>query len=1076
MAVITGKPIWDTPQGDLGTIQEGRFYQLSLYAHDDITNTSTHLYYIMIAGELPQGVQCRRNGLVEGIPKAVTSLQGVPLEVKENVTSKFTVRVFTAHDEIDPITGATVEIVDRVADRTFSLTVAGADAPTWTTQPSEVKDAYDGDYVEYQFKFTDPDPDETHTFSLLNGALPPGTTLSKDGLFSGVILPSQDLPNSAVVGYDADGSNFDVYAWDHATQSSSARYNFTVELSDGRSSAIQNFSMFVYSKDNITADITDITVDNYVVTADINNSRVPYLTTKAGDLGTVRHDNYFAYQFEGIDVDGDALEFALTTGDAAAFDATGIGFDADGIGFDRAEASLPPGITMDIDTGFLYGYIPDVGLTETTYTFGVQVKKKNEPSIVSQINFYTITVVGAIDSAINWTNKSLSATSTNTRVANLYNGDISHVTIEALPSSGSLLQYRLKPQSNSNLPQGLELTSTGDIIGQTSFQSFMLDGGTTTFDEKITTRLVVDPTVFDRTYTFTVEAFNDSAKIKVYKTFEIYIDLKYFEPYETVYMEAVPEFTDRSDVLELLDNKDIFPDELIYRSDDPNFGISKKIRYNHAYGIKARQVSEYVEAMKLNHYRKKLVLGDIKVAQALDINDNVIYEVVYSEVQQKLKNADESVALEITRTPFTEDFVSSSVIDPSKTASSTTLTADDNAVTVDVGLSHTTNSSEADITADDDEMSVDSTYQTADAGRSGKLVKVLADGTVISADDTHYYADATEYYDYRNVIEDLSALDKVYPNSLDNMRKRIIDRVGQFAEILPEWMKSKQPDGQVLGFTPAWVIAYAKPGKGDQLKYYIDNLYSKKLNSVDFITDRYTIDRSNTQNWDLTNNKWLYGRETTFNKYIKSRDLSLVATVNIATELGFSQIHNRTIDYIEALGGIDGLKTKGDIDKKTIVFVKQEGFSTLTNDEAFTRYLRDAEDTSELIPGVDQTRDDSTINNERMAIYSIAVNPITEIVTLTLKTQTVANDYVEILDGTRYGAASLYVPTSAGPGNRYISWLPAVFDVNISQTLFDGGSVRFISKRDKAITDNRLDKYVLYPQHTIIGNQDYIKL
>jgi len=58
MAVITGKPIWDTPAGDLGTIQEGKFYQLTLYAHDDITNTSEHLYYIMVAGELPEGIQC----------------------------------------------------------------------------------------------------------------------------------------------------------------------------------------------------------------------------------------------------------------------------------------------------------------------------------------------------------------------------------------------------------------------------------------------------------------------------------------------------------------------------------------------------------------------------------------------------------------------------------------------------------------------------------------------------------------------------------------------------------------------------------------------------------------------------------------------------------------------------------------------------------------------------------------------------------------------------------------------------------------------------------------------------------
>jgi len=1070
-SVVTGKPIWDTPAGDLGTIQEGEFYQLTLFAHDDITNTSKYLYYIMIAGELPEGVQCRRNGIIEGVPKAITSLQGVPLEVAENVKSKFTVRVFTAHDEVDPLTGGTIEVVDRLADRTFEITVAGSDVPVWTTQPSDVTNAYDGDYIEYQFEFEDPDPGNDHVFTVLNGTLPPGVTLTKDGLLSGIILPAENLPASALVGYDADGSNYDQYQFDHSTKSSSQNYEFTVELSDGVNVAIQTFNIFVYSKDDISVDSDSITADSMDITVDIDTSRVPYLTTKQSDLGTVRHDNYFAYQFTAIDVDGDPLEFALTTGDAAAFDATGIGFDATGIGFDRAETSLPPGLNLDIDTGFLYGYIPDVGLTDTTYTFGVQVKKKNKPSVISEIKFFDLRIIGAIDTDITWTNKDVDTTSTNTRLANMNNGDISHLYVEAVASSGAALQYRLKSGSDSSLPQGLELQPSGNITGQTSFQGFMLDGGSTTFDEQITTRLIVAPTVWDRTYTFTVEAFNDSAKISVFKTFEIYVDLEYLHPYETVYMAATPEQIDRDITKELLDNKDIFEEELIYRADDPNFGIAKEIRYNHAYGIKTQSLEEYVEAMKLNHYRKSLVLGDIKTAQALDIDGNVIYEVVYSEVQQKLKNKEESVSLQVARTPFFEDFLPESVIDFSKTASATTVTSDRSDVTADAGVEVVLKKS-----ADSDEVFADSILLTADKGTSGTLIKVTTDSTTILADSTHTSSDETEYYDYRTEIEDLSHLDYVYPNSLDNMRHRIIDRLGQFGEVLPEWMKSKQTDGRVLGFTPAWVIAYAKPGKGEELKYNVENIYTKKINSIDFETDRYTVDKSHLQYWNTTNNKWTTGRETTFNKYIKSRDLTLLSTVNLATELGFSQIHNRTVDYVAALGGIDGQTTAIQLDKKKLIFAKQEGFDGLTNDEAFTKYNRDAEDTSELIPGVEQTRDDSTVNNQRMAVWSIAVNPITEIITLTLETQSDTNDYVEVLEGTKYGSANLFVPLAPGAGLLYVSWLPVSFEVTLSQTLFDGGSVRFISNKDTIVNDDRYDKYVLYPQHTIIGNQDYIKL
>lgn len=1058
--IITGKPIWETPAGDLGTIQEGEFYRLTLYAFDDVTNTSEYLHYIMVAGELPEGIQCRKNGLIEGIPKAVTSLQGVPLEVKENITSKFTVRVYTYDESFDE-NGEIIETVKRVADRTFTLTVAGADAPTWVTQPGDIKDCYDGDYIEYQFEFTDPDPDEEHTFKIKSGKLPPGTTLSKDGLLSGVVLPAQDLPNTAAVGYDARNSNFDVYPFDHATQSSSQRYNFTVELSDGRLSSIQAFSIYVYSKDNITADITDLTADGTGVTADINNSRVPYLTTPAGDLGTFRHDNYFAYQFEGVDVDGDPLEFALTTGDPAAFDADGVGFDATGIGFDRAETKLPPGLVMDLDTGFLYGYIPNLGLTDTTYTFGVQVKKKNTPEVISPINFFTMRIIGSIDTDITW--------KTPTRVATVNNGDISHMSIEATSSSGASLQYRLKKGSNSSLPQGLQLQTSGNITGQVSFQTFMLDGGTTTFDEEITTRLVVDPTVFDRTYYFIVEAFNDLAKISVFKEFEIYVDLKYLEPYETIYMSATPELIDRADVLELLDNKDIFPNDLIYRPDDPNFGISKDVRYNHAFGIKPAELSEYIEAMRLNHYRKNLVLGDIKTAQALDADGNVIYEVVYSEVQQKLKNKEESVSLEVPRTPFFEDYQSESIIDYSKTASTDIVTADRTDVTTDADVEKPN-----DITADTMEILADNSFVYADNGLAGVIVSLTADSTTIFADSTHYFADQTEYTDYRNVVEDLSILNFVYPNSLDNMRSRIINNIGQYAEILPDWMKSKQTNGRVLGFVPAWVIAYTKPEKSEQIKYYIDQYYNKNLNSIDFESDRYTINKSFSQHWSNISSSWIPGKETTFNRYIKSADLSSLGTVDLATDLGFSDIHNRTIDYIASLGGIDGRKTAIALDYKKLIFVNQEDFDDI--DEAFTRYNRDAEDTRELIPGVEQVRDDSSLSNERLAIYHIEVNPITEVVTLTLDTQTDVNDYVEVLDGTKYGSAFLYVPRSSGPGLRYPNWQPANFGVTINQTLFDGGSLRFISNKDKPINDDRLDKYVMYPQHTIIGNQDYIKL
>jgi hypothetical protein len=104
---------------------------------------------------------------------------------------------------------------------------------------------------------------------------------------------------------------------------------------------------------------------------------------------------------------------------------------------------------------------------------------------------------------------------------------------------------------------------------------------------------------------------------------------------------------------------------------------------------------------------------------------------------------------------------------------------------------------------------------------------------------------------------DSTEVDVVYPNSLVNMRTQVIDTVGQISNVLPQWMISKQADGRVLGFTPAWVIAYTKPGKSGQIKYNIETIFGNQLNLVDFDVDRYELDNLLTNNWDRVTQEWI---------------------------------------------------------------------------------------------------------------------------------------------------------------------------------------------------------------------------
>jgi len=80
--------------------------------------------------------------------------------------------------------------------------------------------------------------------------------------------------------------------------------------------------------------------------------------------------------------------------------------------------------------------------------------------------------------------------------------------------------------------------------------------------------------------------------------------------------------------------------------------------------------------------------------------------------------------------------------------------------------------------------------------------------------------------------------------------------VGQISNVLPRWMLSKQSNGQVLGFTPAWVIAYCKPGQSGQIAYNITSTIGNALNLIDYTVDRYELDNLLTKNWDRDTQQW----------------------------------------------------------------------------------------------------------------------------------------------------------------------------------------------------------------------------
>lgn len=568
-----GKPTWITPAGDLGKIQEANFYSLELSA----TDVDGAVIYNLQAGQLPSGLRLASTGIVEGLSTTVVYAEGVPSDVGEEVTSTFTIRI--------------TSVDGYVNDRTFSLTVVGQDDPVILTAGGLLGTFVESDRVDLRIDAFDEDRDDTLTYSVIGGELPPGLSINNNGELSGWVEPQPTASGTA--GYDSVA--YDINPFDNSTISINRNYEFTIAVNDGKTSDAETYQIFVYSSNTLTADTDVITADSDVVFADRTNVRRPILTTLGFDFGDVRHDNNFAFQFQSAD-----------------FDNSNLLYEVEDAGL------LPPGLVLDPVTGYLYGTLPNQVAQEISYTFRIRVVKAGTPTVdVSNWETFTMNVIGDADVVVDWL--------TPTDLGRIAVGEVSTLRIQATNTLGLELTYTL---DDGRLPQGLQLSSDGLIVGRASFRTFMIDGGTTTFDAG---SLFVDETTWERVSVFTVRIQDSGSAISTTETFTLEITPEDYRPYENLWIKAYPSLEQRQIWSTLINDATNFPDNQVYRSTDYNFGKQTDLRFITSTGLSPQDADQYVAAMSRNHYNKRIRLGELKKARAVS-GDDVIYEVVYLEV------------------------------------------------------------------------------------------------------------------------------------------------------------------------------------------------------------------------------------------------------------------------------------------------------------------------------------------------------------------------------------------------------------------------------------------------------------
>lgn len=568
--------IWLTKGGDLGFIPDKEYFELQLDAYDTEANP---LKYSVIAGTLPTGLLMTSAGMIKGIPiitPTITNLNRVS-------TSKFTVRLTTQSG--------------KVTDRTFSLTVAGLTAPVITPTSSSLGTYITGNFLDIQLNSTKPNSNLPVIFEVISGSLPPGITLSVDGKLSGYLEPIPNDQTVSLVGFDVTA--FDMFLLDFQGTNTSKNFQFSVQASDGINLDLENYTIFVQSRSTLTADNDLLTADNSsTVTADNSNLSTPILLTDTGNLARIKPNDKFAYQLEAKDFDNDDVSFVVASG------------------------SLPSGITLIANTGWITGETTTSNIYDSDYSFNVQVYKTSDSEFISNTKTYEITVTGQISSSVNWI--------TNSDLGIIYAGEVSELYVQALSNDNRKYNYKLAQSSVGGLPPGLELTINGLISGRPSFNGFSLDRNTTYFDEGDTT--------LDFIYEFTVIPYDINGVEFDSRTFTLKVVKRTVDPYQNLYIQILPNKEQRNYYDDIVNNTDIIPQEYLYRPTDLWFGRNTLRRSLFLYGLKPKDIASYISAMTLNHYWKTLRFGNLRTAIATDDSLNVKYEVVYIEILDSAVN------------------------------------------------------------------------------------------------------------------------------------------------------------------------------------------------------------------------------------------------------------------------------------------------------------------------------------------------------------------------------------------------------------------------------------------------------
>jgi hypothetical protein len=794
------QPIWNTPAGNIGAFASGSPIRFQLSAFP--VPPATTLTYQLISGELPAGVSINNVGLIFGNTQP---------EI-ENTTYTFTIRV--------------TDNTQEIRDRTFSIVMSGVDAPKFVTPAGTLLTTFDSIWVEYPIEYTVPIPNTPTLVNLVQGRLPPGLEINEFGLIRG-------YPNPPVVNVSLGSVNASVLATLDNTMIASS----TIGFRPGRPIVFSG-DIFGGVATNQTYYVKDIIDGTTFTISTTVNGPIYELTNDAGFMIltlpniSVGQPTIQTYDFtlKLITAFGEALEtYSITVINQNAPSSLG--------GPGRPLNTRTPTIlntrpltydilVNDIDYRFYLfppnnrgeTYAPtqlaDIGRFNSDNKFAFQILGKDFDDSVIEYVFANLPLGLIGDSTTGW------------------------VTGNPMISPDNINQFTFSVAVRKRNNPGITTPSfnfsfiirndvNGEIVWITPSDLGTVFNGT---DSTLT--IVAES---DVPLQYSVVSGTLPPNLSLLSNGELAGTIA-FQPNEfLVGANAISNFT------------------FTVRAISPNFPTV--VTSDRTFTVSVEQLFPY----PLDNIYIKCTPGiadrDL-LATLLDNESLIPSEMIYRPQDNNFGKATSVIydhAFGINASSFNE-YVA--------------------AVTINHYWRQLTLGEIKTAVARDEETG-EIIYEVVYSSVIDNLVnpqnvsvsKEIFWPRFIPLNQGPWYTSVTDiftsYIGQNDQIDFFTSLTpgfarQLYPNSLDNMREQVEDVLGTVnnTNILPLWMTSQQLDGNTLGFTPAWVIAYCKPGFAETIKNNIETNWKnpvgqiQTLNQIDFKIDRFTVEKKNTYDFD----------------------------------------------------------------------------------------------------------------------------------------------------------------------------------------------------------------------------------